>query len=886
MIKENKKVKEGLSLIIDAIVTLLAVFIVFRIWERDIYVPISYQNDGLGAVATIKGVIEGNWIWDRPYWSAPYGETTYLVDYILPAIIVKVITLFSKNAALVDNIFWLLTYLLTMITTYGLLRNLKVRYSLAIFGSVIYNFLPYHYFRIEHFWLCGCYVIPLALWIILEGMDFIEYKKNSISIGKYFIPKNVVINILFAIIIGLNGIYYSIFSIILILISSFIVSMNKKKYIYFVRSLLYSGFIMLPICTYYFLPSIFLDGGKTLTAVEATRNVGEIELYGLKISSLFFPVQGHRISAFADFTKKYSEMLGIRNEAFTVTLGLIMSIGLIVSILSLFFNYIGGKRRNTIIKLGQLNVIILLIACTGGMAHYIGIFLTSSIRCYNRMSIFIALNAVIVVCVLIEELFRKISINCIIEYIIIAALMVIGIWDQTSDSFSQYSLFNPEKNEYQWSYKEKEQEYHELNKYFDNIENIVGAGATIYQMPQMAYYGGDNIPFVKMKGYICSKNLKWTYSEWYPAYKEWLNILEQKEPETFLKTIAMMGITGVLIDKESYATEDEFQTVYKGIKNLCNEEGYVDSSGNLYFFDITKYSENYLSKFSQDEMEINRKAIKNEIDGVSITYIGIDKFFTTQNEAEKETYINLIAGETQYGPYIDLPEGEYRITVYGENLANVHAWVTAGGGDKTIKLKNFISSDSKITYDFALEELTEDVEFLMESNEDIRILGYYYELKNTQDYHDIYEYYQGVWNLAKEMNGSNKMSVKGQDLYVGQGKIATINNRMILDANKLQYGPYYYLLEGKYNIKIRGKNLGNAKVWVTSNCGKKEIAVNDLEITDNSISYQIMLGQDEEGIEFLMENQGDSVIEIEEYSYSPVEEEKEWGIIGEYIKEE
>ena len=51
-------------------------------------------------------------------------------------------------------------------------------------------------------------------------------------------------------------------------------------------------------------------------------------------------------------------------------------------------------------------------------------------------------------------------------------------------------------------------ETYDLNKYFDNIENIVGAGATIYQMPQMAYYGGDNIPFVKMKGYICSKNLK------------------------------------------------------------------------------------------------------------------------------------------------------------------------------------------------------------------------------------------------------------------------------------------------------------------------------------------------------------------------------------------
>ena len=153
---QKKWQKEVIALVVNIIITLIAVVIVFQLWNKDINVPISYQNDGLGAVATVKGMIEGEGIWHRSYWSAPMEEDNYMVDYILPLMIIRVIILFVKDAAVVINIFWILTYILTAITTYLFLRKLGIRYSIAIFGSIIYNFLPYHYMRIEHFWLCGC----------------------------------------------------------------------------------------------------------------------------------------------------------------------------------------------------------------------------------------------------------------------------------------------------------------------------------------------------------------------------------------------------------------------------------------------------------------------------------------------------------------------------------------------------------------------------------------------------------------------------------------------------------------------------------------------------------------------------------------------------------
>lgn len=873
----TQRTKEIVGFTFNIFVTFIILAVVFQLWNKDIHVPIAYQNDGLGAVATIKNMIKGNGIWRWPDWAAPFGDFCYHVDYILPVCIIKIIIIFTHDIAVVVNIFWIITYLLTAITTYLLLRKLKIKYLVAIFGSVIYNFLPYHYFRIEHFWLCGCYVIPLAVWIILDGLELITYEKYIITIGKYKIKKNTVINSLFAFIIGLNGIYYAIFTIILHLIVSFFYSINNKRIKYLIDSVINSIFVFIPIIIFYFIPAL-LDGGKNLSQIAASRNIADIERYGLRIFLLFFPVQGHRISAFADFTKKYSEILQINNEAFTVVLGAIMSLGLILSILSLFCRKI-FKKHNIISQLGLMNLIILFIACTGGMANYIGIFLTSAIRCFNRMSIFIALNSMIVICILLDQLHLKKS----LEILLITILTFLGVWDQTSDSFAQYSFFHPEKNEYQWAYTEKEKEYHELCKYFDSIEETVGEGASIYQMPQSPYYGSGNIPFAKIKAYVCSQSLKWTYSDLYGEYKEWQNEIEQRETVDFLNSISLLGMSGILIDKNSYETIEEFEKICKEIKSVCKVKELVDDSGSLYFYNITNYKNDFLHKFSDEDLEVMRDALKDQIDGVDVNYVNMNDFFILNKGKNKDDIISLEADELQHGPYVNLSSGEYRVTILGENLSNIDVRATAGSGTKNIKIKNIQRGDEVLSYDFKLTDFTKDVEFLSKSDEKIVIKGYCYEKKSRQEFHDLSEYYRTLKTLQEKMSYKQySVTVKAQELFVRSafGRYETNRNKIELRKNELQYGPYNDLESGKYEVIINGKNLKNAFIKVTSNAGNKDIMISNLRKTDNFISYQVSMDQLEKDVEFLLENRDDAIIEIENYNYKKIED-ADFGVIAE-----
>lgn len=118
----------------------------------------------------------------------------------------------------------------------------------------------------------------------------------------------------------------------------------------------------------------------------------------MKVCALFCPVQGHRIKALADFTEYYSEVFNLTNENCTVILGIIMSIGLVLSLLGVFCKSLYKTDHELVKCMGQINIVIILIACQGGLAAYIGIFVTTAIRCFNRMSIFIALASLTVVC--------------------------------------------------------------------------------------------------------------------------------------------------------------------------------------------------------------------------------------------------------------------------------------------------------------------------------------------------------------------------------------------------------------------------------------------------------------------------------------------------------
>lgn len=863
---QKKWQKEVIALVVNIIITLIAVVIVFQLWNKDINVPISYQNDGLGAVATVKGMIEGEGIWHRSYWSAPMEEDNYMVDYILPLMIIRVIILFVKDAAVVINIFWILTYILTAITTYLFLRKLGIRYSIAIFGSIIYNFLPYHYMRIEHFWLCGCYIIPLCLWLIMDAAGVVSYeqKQNVFSIGKLKVTKRQIVNLVLGLLIGLNGIYYSVFAVMLIMVMAFFNCISKKDIKKIAVGVYDTIAIFAPIVLFYVMPTV-LWGNSMMGEAAATRNIYDIERYALKVAALFFPVQGHRIKALADFTEYYSEVFNLTNENCTVILGIIMSIGLVLSLLGVFCKSLYKTDHELVKCMGQINMVIILIACQGGLAAYIGIFVTTAIRCFNRMSIFIALASLTVVCISLENAIVHWKIKRYMELAGISALTLFGIWDQTSAEYATYSLYTADKISYEWSYDEKEKDYYSLKNYFADIKQLVGEDAIIYMLPREPYYGPDNKPFAAIKSYICSDGLRWSYSEWNAGYKKYFKKIEETGVESLLNTISVLDMSGVLVDSQSYSTEEEFSDVCQEIEILTGEKPVIDESGELYFYDIVNYKNELLENYSTEQLRRMRTAIENEIKGIKITSVDTSELYL-YNKGKVENECLIEKGDLQFGPYIDLEAGKYQITVVGNHLDEGTVKVTAGKGTKVINSQIIKSEENQLVYQFELKKDEDDVEFLLEStSSDLLVDGYYYERDMGYGYHDVLEYYQDLLE-CEEMNiGSMSLKLNSTNLFVDDKPIKTKKGQLVLEAGEEQYGPYIYLEKGAYIVSIEGENLQELDAEIGYNFRENTVEINYLSKEENKIVYEFNVKKDIDTVEITLRNNGKTEALIDSY---------------------
>jgi phosphoglycerol transferase len=62
-------------------------------------------------------------------------------------VLIKLLSLFTSDHALVINLFYLLTFPLTALTALYFFRHFKFSFGPAVVGSLLYAFLPYHFFR-------------------------------------------------------------------------------------------------------------------------------------------------------------------------------------------------------------------------------------------------------------------------------------------------------------------------------------------------------------------------------------------------------------------------------------------------------------------------------------------------------------------------------------------------------------------------------------------------------------------------------------------------------------------------------------------------------------------------------------------------------------------
>jgi hypothetical protein len=133
----------GLSMAI----ALIGAVVVLELWDADLRAPLAYGGDANLLHTFVKGIVENGWYLENSSLGAP-GEADFhdypvLMGDNLDVLLIRVLALGTDDAALIMNVFFLLTFPLVALTAYITLRALGISSGAAVVCSALYALLPY-----------------------------------------------------------------------------------------------------------------------------------------------------------------------------------------------------------------------------------------------------------------------------------------------------------------------------------------------------------------------------------------------------------------------------------------------------------------------------------------------------------------------------------------------------------------------------------------------------------------------------------------------------------------------------------------------------------------------------------------------------------------------
>lgn len=696
----------------------VSVFLIFHLYEIDLTTMIDVQGDacGLAGVAHdyISGIKSGRGV--QVLLNSLFHaklETSFLHKIGL-----FLCCLFFDSFGTAANFYYFAGYIFVALGMYIALRMLQKETWLAAIGGVIYTFLPYHYLRGEqHIYLANYYMVPIACAMIIWLLD--EQKERN--------RKFNLICISICVLMGLTDIYYSVF-LAIILFFVFIYNLWNKKSIsvcFMELALCVIPFLAIAIENIPYLISWFNHLGNNSNAFVSAgdgRTLADLQVYGLRIVQLIYPIQNHRIGLLANFRENLDQYLGT-DESRMVTLGLLMTVGLVVSVFILLFSNKNDMVTEEIKKYGTLNVFIILVANIGGLNIFVGL-ISSSIRCYNRMSIFIAAFSLMTIITILQYVLRK-GFSDIRKRVVIilgaALVLCLALLDQTPP-------FSKADYEYNWELN------HNTKKLVEEIDLITDDNASILMLPIIT----EGVSEAKhdMRNYeqfwpsVYSDNLCWIEGT-KEEYMNWANALSVMRTEMILEYSVCEGVEGIWLDENGYDKES-FDEIKSNLDKFLGNPTLISETGKQYYYSLTTYEELLDTIYTKEDWNVIER--QNELLKTSKGryYGGALLSIAGGEKVMQDNSLVISSGELQYGPYISLDEGKYELMIVGNQLQFADFNLGYDLGAEAIKYTLEEGNEQIIKITFILEEDVDNMEFILFNDNDMDIRLDYYFLKKVQ----------------------------------------------------------------------------------------------------------------------------------------------------------
>jgi phosphoglycerol transferase len=592
---------------------LVIVIFVMKLWRANLRTPFEYGGDAVFHGMVIKGIIDNGWYLRNNFIGMPGGGELFYFPMAdnLHFLFVKAFSFFTNDYALILNLYFLLTFPLTTISSLYVLRHFKIPYLVAALGSLLYTFLPYHFFRNEHHLvLAGYYVVPLSvmviLWIASGRLMTIGSQEKTAVRGLSLRKRYFIASLVICLFIASGGLgYYAFFTCFFLLVAGIAAASCWHTIRHLLVALILIGAVFAGMVIN-LIPNVIYrwNHGESRTVMRGTE---EAELYGLKISQMLLPIDRHRIKTLSSLKEKYNRSAPLVNENGNATLGIVGSIGFLTLLGWLLFRkpfatQVWADHETTVLfsHLSVLTISGVLLATIGGFASLFALFISPQIRSYNRISVYLAFFSLFAVMLILDGLLGRRGNSRTARNlfpVLLAAILLVGILDQTGNG-----IFVPQ-------YAEVSSENASDAEFVGRIESTVGSNSMIFQLPYVPF--PENPPVNKMQDYdhfrpyLHSHNLRWSYG----AIKELANDRWQRataglSPDQFLEAIALAGFSGIYIDRGGYT--DAGADIEAKLRSRLGIAPIVSPNGRMLFFDLAEYKRQ-LASTNAEQLELKRQ---------------------------------------------------------------------------------------------------------------------------------------------------------------------------------------------------------------------------------------------------------------------------------------
>ncbi|PIF93508.1 phosphoglycerol transferase [Acidovorax sp. 62] len=535
----------------------------------DLTYPYIYQGDGLSHSWLTLRAMEG-WIFDNPRSGYPFGSS--FLDY--PGsdsgnlLLLKIIGNVVGNYYGALNLFFLLSFSAIFIASYFSFRAFQLNKSFAFVASLLFAFLPFHFQRLGHLFYLWYFVVPIVFFLCLSFYE---------SEGKFFSLKNIIFLFFSSIALASFGVYYALFGVIAFSVCVFAMFCRSGGIKYAEAPVFVIFFVIFGVLLN-IAPNIFnkhLNGENPEVAV---RSASEAEIYGFKLMQLILPRAGHREPHLASLTQRYNEATPLVNENVTSSLGVVGAAGLAVLLIVLISALSGRKTDARLSLLVMLIFVFFLFGIIGGLGSLFSSVISSSIRGWNRISIFIAFGAIAAFFILLQifvERYFSPERSRMAFFVFALIFCGVGLYDQTTSAClacneQTKAAFESDRN------------------FVAEIEKNISSGAAIYQLPYMPF--PEVAPLHRLHtydlavGFLHSKELRWSYAGMKGREGDlFYRALAQESVEKQLEVISRMGFSGIYIDRRGF--EDNADSLIIRLTALLGAEPLLKRvDGQVVFF--------------------------------------------------------------------------------------------------------------------------------------------------------------------------------------------------------------------------------------------------------------------------------------------------------------